>query len=256
MSMKWKHRLFGTWTLKSNPAGGDSFSLHPPFSLRSVGDVDFDGAGEVLALMAMTDDGDAEGYGVVAAMSGPPHFPRMTVGGYECRAHLQDAIVVESRIFALVNHIAIAPPPDGLPVPQERRFIMSEVREYKLALSGGDVVFELVDTLGIGKYSAHMAYHVVSGAGYLFVPCPGSNSGIVVVKILPDGGFEGNGGTTALPDAPDYAALYGCRSVAIAADGTTYFLCGNYDYSNIGFNCHVYETTAARLVGDASDAPR
>jgi hypothetical protein len=261
----------GTWTLKPNPAGGDFFAFNPPFNFYAVGTItfnnspflvvaDYDSAGNVggtLALLSMTVNGSAESYATVAALAGGTDFPAKSVGGYSYQAHLQDVHVLGgTRIIAQVIY-------SDNNAPVASRYIKSEIREYRLVLKNGAPAFELVDTVEISKNAVHLAHFRLSDVDYMFSPCiggyqnqgsgNGADSSISIVKLQSNGGFdhtagfEGNGEMRALVGVPGSVAYLDFRSVAIASNGTLYFLCGNYTSSG-GMTFAVYDTTASHLV--------
>jgi hypothetical protein len=226
---------------------------------------DYDSAGNVGGTLALLSMSFPDNYATLEALAGGADFPKKTVGGYEYQAHVQDVIDVDSRIFVLAIYSAVT---DPAPVPPEYQYIKSEVREYKLVLSSsGEATFQLVATQEISKNAVHLAHHVVGGTGYLFVPCIGGyqnagsgngpDSSLSLVKLTPTGfdpnaGFEQNGEMRALVGVTASVAYFDFRSIAIASDGTVYFLCANLTSSKNGMTFTVFTTTASHLVSNGA----
>ena len=279
-SKVWMYDSTNGWGQKPNPSGTDPFfAFNPPYNFYSIGNIDFNGdnflvaadydstnnAGGTLALLSMSVDSEtgAESYGVVTTLSGPPDFPRKVVGDYTYQAHVQDALVLGPRIIVDVNYMAVTDDPTVI-VPPEYMYIRGEIREYALELSGGKPTFSLVDTLGNSKNSVHLLHHQVDSVDYIFSANiggyqnedvgNGADSSISIFKLANtgfdhDAGFDGTGEMRALVGVPGSYVYPDFRGIAIASNGTAYFLCGNYT-SNNGMTFVVYQTTAEHLVSN------
>ena len=270
------------WILAPDSTGGHILSFNPDRCFCNVGRLEFNNFNyTVLANFNSANNADAlalwgiylvnydepfdehfnQNYANKVGLSVAPNIPRKIVDGYEYQARLQDVLIQDGRIFPLFIYVAVDPT-----VPPELRFIKSELREYKLTLKNEAMAFEVVDTLEIGKNAVNLAYHSHNEGKYLFVPCiggdqnkditNGEDSSLSIVKILPNGGFDhaasfdGKGEMRALVGVNGSTDCHDFRSVAIATDGTLFFLCGGHN-SNNGFNYRVYKTTAAHLLSNA-----
>ncbi|MDR1166289.1 MAG: hypothetical protein LBO66_10595 [Deltaproteobacteria bacterium] len=255
-----------SWVQKGQPS-----PMNPPFNPRAFANIlygdapnqvpflvvaDYDSAnnnGGTLCLVSMN---SADVYARVTSLG----IPNQTSGGYTYQAHVQDVLVLGSRIFVLVifsNILSTA--------PANLQYIKSELREYALTTSGGNIAFSQVgSTRALSKNAVSLVPYIdsVNSKNYLFSPCIGGmqnygtpNNGAEASLSL----FEITAGIS-LESTPyiggTATGLHDFRGFAISSDGIAYILTGDYaaDYS-MGWS--LYQDTAANLIGKApSTIPR
>jgi hypothetical protein len=263
------------WLLKPNPnpptPGQTYFTFNPPFNFYDVVNVvhennpylvvaDYDSAGNVggtLCLLGMAANDD---YTTVAALN----IANKISSGNTYQAHVQDVLVKDNRIFTLVNYSYIS----GM-TPIKIDYLRSEVREYGLVTVGGDIQFNLVDTVEISKNAVNLGIFFDGDNYYLISPCIGGmqnfgnsngvNSSVSMVKILSAGGFDktlgfnGDGELQAYVGHATAVALHDFRSIAISSNGTAYLFMGDYtDPSVDGFTFRAFQTTVSHLLYNAA----